>query len=242
MTRTMTALAFAPSLGPAGGAPALTFNWEVWEALPLRTLETIGQSLLASVFVFIIGLPIGALVFVTEPGGLRPQPLVHRVTAFVVNVGRSIPFIVLMFLLFPVTRWIAGTTIGWRALSVPLAIGCIPFFARVAENALRGVGQGKVEAALMVGASRFQVVTGVLLRESLPVLVGGITVTEITLIGYSAITGAVGGGGLGALGYNYGYSRYMFDVMFAVTIVFFLIIQLVQMLGDFTQRKLDHTR
>jgi D-methionine transport system permease protein len=218
------------------------FHWDVLETLPGRTFETIGQSLLASAVVLIIGLPIGVLVYVTEPGGLRPQPFIHRLTSFVVNIGRSVPFIVLMFLLIPVTRFIAGTSIGWRALAVPLAIGCIPFFARVAENGLRGVGKGKVEAALMVGASRLQVITGVLLRESLPVLVGGITVTEVTLIGYSAITGAVGGGGLGSLAYNYGYSRYMFDVMFAVTIVFFVIVQAVQMLGDYAQRKLDHTR
>jgi D-methionine transport system permease protein len=220
---------------------AITIHWDVWATLPGRTLETIGQSLLASIVVLVVGLPIGVLVYVTEPGGLRPQAVIHRVTAFVVNFGRSVPFIILMFLLFPVTRLIAGTTIGWRALAVPLALGCIPFFARIAENALRGVSKGKVEAALMVGASRLQVITGVLLRESLPAIIGGITVTEITLIGYSAITGAVGGGGLGSLGYNYGYSRFMFDIMFAVTIVFFLIIEVVQMTGDWAQRKLDHT-
>ncbi|MDR0433388.1 MAG: ABC transporter permease [Bifidobacteriaceae bacterium] len=221
---------------------ALEINWDVWQTLPGRTLETLGQTLLASLVVLLIGLPIGVLVHVTEPGGLRPQVVVHRITTFIVNVGRSVPFIVLMFLLIPVTRWIAGTSIGWRALSIPLAIGCIPFFARIAENALRGVGKGKVEAALMVGASRLQVITGVLLRESLPGLVGGITVTEVTLIGYSAITGAVGGGGLGSLAYNYGYSRYMFDVMIIVTVVFFVIVQVVQMAGDLAARRLDHTR
>ncbi|MDR1294704.1 MAG: ABC transporter permease [Bifidobacteriaceae bacterium] len=220
----------------------LDFHWTVWETLPGRTLETVGQTLLSSLVVFLVGLPIGVLVYVTEPGGLRPQAIVHRITAFIVNVGRSVPFIVLMFLLIPVTRFIAGTSIGWQALSIPLAIGCIPFFARIAENALRGVGKGKVEAALMVGASRLQVITGVLVRESLPSLVGGITVTEVTLIGYSAITGAVGGGGLGSLAYNYGYSRYMFDVMIAVTIVYFIIVQVVQMAGDFAVRRLDHTR
>jgi D-methionine transport system permease protein len=185
---------------------------------------------------------VGVLVYVTEAGGLRPQRVVHAVTAFVVNFGRAVPFIILMFLLMPVTRFIAGTTIGWQALAVPLAICGIPFFARIAENSLRGVSKGKIEAALMVGASRLQVVTGVLLRESLPALVGGVTVTEVTLIGYSAITGAVGGGGLGSLAYNYGYSRYMFDVMFIVTIAFFAIVQIVQPLGDLVARKLDHTR
>jgi D-methionine transport system permease protein len=157
-------------------------------------------------------------------------------------MGRSVPFIVLMIMLIPVTRFIAGTTIGWRALAVPLALGSIPFFARVAENALRGVSQGKIEAALMVGASRFQVITSVVLRESLPGLIGGVTVTEITLIGYSAITGTVGGGGLGSLAYNYGYSRFMIDVMIAVTIAFLAIIQVVQMAGDYAMRQLDHTR
>ncbi|QDB80886.1 ABC transporter permease [Georgenia sp. 311] len=195
---------------------------------------------LSTVITILLGLPLGLALVVTAPGGLRPAPALNTVLSVVVNVGRSIPFIILMVAILPLTRLLTGTTYGWRSAVVPLAVAAIPFFARLVENAVREVAPGKVEAAQMVGASRLGIVGGVLVREALPALVGGVTVTVITLISYSAMAGALGAEGLGALAVNHGYQRFQTDVMVVTVVVIIVLVQLIQMLGDRVVRLVDH--
>jgi len=208
-----------------------------WSAI----YQTLGQVIFAALIAFIVGLPIGLLAYVVSPTGLRPNRIAHAILSVIVSLGRAIPFIALLVLLLPVTRWVVGTTLGWYAEILPLALGAIPFYARLVENALFAVKPGKVEAALMVGASKSRVAFDVLVRESLPALVAAATVTVTTLTGYSMITGTIGGEGLGALLYNYGYSRYMLDVMIFVVIAAVIIVELFQVIGDAIVRLLDHT-
>jgi D-methionine transport system permease protein len=203
--------------------------------------QTLGQVCLSGLIAIIIGLPIGLLAYVVSPTGLRPTRWAHLILSFIVSLGRAIPFIALLVLLLPVTRWVVGTTLGWYAEILPLSLGAIPFYARLVENALFAVKPGKVEAALMVGASKSRVAIDVLVRESLPALVAAATVTVTTLTGYSMITGTIGGQGLGALLYNYGYSRFMIDVMIFVVIAAVIIVELFQLIGDLFVRILDHT-
>ncbi|MCL1841188.1 MAG: ABC transporter permease [Propionibacteriaceae bacterium] len=208
-----------------------------WSAI----YQTLGQVIFAALIAFIVGLPIGLLAYVVSPTGLRPNRIAHAILSVIVSLGRAIPFIALLVLLLPVTRWVVGTTLGWYAEILPLALGAIPFYARLVENALFAVKPGKVEAALMVGASKSRVAFDVLVRESLPALVAAATVTVTTLTGYSMITGTIGGEGLGALLYNYGYSRYMLDVMIFVVIAAVIIVESFQVIGDAIVRLLDHT-
>ncbi|WP_460306047.1 methionine ABC transporter permease [Actinocorallia aurea] len=186
------------------------------------------------------GLLIGVLLILTDRGGLAPCVPVNRVLGLVVNVGRSLPFIILMVAVLPLTRSIVGTTIGTEAAIVPLTIGAIPFFARLAETALREVDPGVVSAARAMGASRAQIVGKVLLREARPGLVAGLTVTVITLVGYSAMAGAIGGGGLGDLAIRYGYQRFETGTMIACVAVLVVLVQVIQMLGDLLVRRLSH--
>ncbi|WP_123670859.1 methionine ABC transporter permease [Actinocorallia herbida] len=186
------------------------------------------------------GLLLGVLLILTDRGGLAPCVPVNRVLGLVVNVGRSLPFIILMVAVLPLTRAVVGTTIGTEAAIVPLTIGAIPFFARLAETALREVDPGVVAAARAMGASRGQIVGKVLLREARPGLVAGLTVTVITLIGYSAMAGAIGGGGLGDLAIRYGYQRFETGTMIACVAVLVVLVQVIQMLGDLLVRRLSH--
>ncbi|GAA0963653.1 methionine ABC transporter permease [Actinocorallia libanotica] len=186
------------------------------------------------------GLALGVLLILTGRGGLLPCLPVHRVLGLVVNVGRSLPFIILMVAILPFTRMVVGTTIGTTAAIVPLTVGAIPFYARLAETSLREVDPAAVAAARAMGASRWQIVRKVLLREATPGLVAGLTITVITLIGYSAMAGAVGGGGLGDLAIRYGYQRFETDIMIACVVVLVVLVQLIQMLGDLLVRRLSH--
>ncbi|WP_324653419.1 methionine ABC transporter permease [Georgenia sp. H159] len=218
---------------------ALT-NRVITEQLPSATLETVWMTGLSSLFTVLLGLPLGLALVATSPGGLRPARAVNAALSVVVNVGRSFPFIILMIAILPLTRLLTGTTYGWRSAVVPLTLAAIPFFARLVETAVRDVSPGKVEAAQMVGASRLGIVGGVLVREALPALLGGVTVTVITLVGYSAMAGALGAGGLGALAVNHGYNRFQTDVMVVTVVVIIVLVQLLQMLGDLAVRLVDH--
>ncbi|MCD0451862.1 ABC transporter permease [Actinocorallia sp. API 0066] len=186
------------------------------------------------------GLALGVLLVLTDRGGLAPSAPVNRVLGLVVNIGRSLPFIILMIAVIPLTRALVGTTIGTAAAIVPLTIGAIPFYARLAETALREVDPGVVAAARAMGASRRQIVGKVLLREARPGLVAGMTVTVITLVGYSAMAGAIGGGGLGDLAIRYGYLRFETGTMIACVAVLIVLVQVIQMLGDLVVRRLSH--
>jgi D-methionine transport system permease protein len=208
----------------------------VWEAT-LQTLTMVGVAMLITVP---IGLLLGVLLLLTDRGQPLAQPVVNRLLAFVVNVGRSIPFIILLVAIIPFTRAVVGTTIGTTAAIVPLAVATIPFFARIVETALREVPVGLVEAALAAGASRRQVVTKVLIPEAVAPLVSGVTITTIGVIGYSAMAGAVGGGGLGDVAIRYGYQRYETDVTVAVVVVLVVVVQVLQFVGDRLSRRLSH--
>ncbi|MEU8037124.1 methionine ABC transporter permease [Streptosporangium sp. NPDC049078] len=214
-------------------------TWE--EMLPLL-LESTGQTvqmvLWSTLFTVILGLPLGVALVATDRGGLFPSPALNRVLGLIVNIGRSLPFIVLMIAILPLTRLIVGTTIGTIASVVPLTLGAAPFFARLVETALREVGRDRVQAAQAMGAGRVTIVGKVLLPEAMPGLVAGLTVTVVALISYSAMAGAIGGGGLGDLAIRYGYQRFETTLMIVTVVVLVVVVQLVQSLGDTVARRL----
>ncbi|GIF36771.1 methionine ABC transporter permease [Actinoplanes xinjiangensis] len=210
---------------------------EVFELLTGGLRETAWMVGVSALLTAVGGLLLGVLLVLTDKGRLRP---VNVVLGAIVNVGRSLPFIILLVAVIPFTRAIVGTTIGTDAAIVPLTIGAIPFFARIVESALREVPPDVVAAATAMGATRRQIVGKVLLREALPGLVAGLTITVIALVGYSAMAGVVGGGGLGDLAIRYGYQRFETEVMIATVIALVVFVQLVQMVGDLLVRRLSH--
>lgn len=215
--------------------PAITTA--LWPAL-LETLLMVGVSAVATV---LVGLPVGVVLFVTQPGGLAQNRAANVVLGgIVVNITRSIPYAILMLSLIPLTRLLVGTSIGPLAASVSLTIASVPFFARLVEASLREVLQGKVDAAHAMGSTRLQTVTKVLLPEALPSLVANVTTTVVALIGYSAMAGLIGGGGLGRLAYNYGYQRFQPEVMAVILVILVLLVQFVQLAGDALVRRVDH--
>lgn len=216
-------------------------NPAIQKALPSAIVETLIMVGISSLFTVLIGLPLGVILYVTQKGGMGENRPLHLIlSSIIVNITRSIPYAILMLALIPFTRWIVGTSLGPLAASVSLAIAAIPFFARLVETALREVHPGKLDAAHAMGSTKMQSVTKVLIPEAMPGLVAGITTTIVTIIGYSAMAGLVGGGGLGRLAYNYGFQRYQPDVMIITVVVIVILVQAVQYLGDLISRKVDH--
>ncbi len=209
---------------------------QLWPA----TLETLYTTFWATLFTVIFGLLVGVAAVLTSPGGLAPSAWLHRVLGVIINVGRSIPYIILAFLLMNVTRFVVGSYIGWKAAVFTLTIAAIPFFARIVETALLQVDGGKIEAARMMGATRTRIMFDVVVREALPALIQSTTVLIITLISYGAMAGAIGGGGLGQLAMNHGFQRNQVDVTVITVVVIILIVQAVQMAGDMLSRLVDH--
>lgn len=208
------------------------FAGSLWE-----TLLMVGISGLAG---SVIGIPLGVLLRLTDRGGVLQNAGINRVVGGVVNAVRSTPFIILLVAIIPFTRLIAGSSIGTAAAVVPLTIAAAPFIARLVEASLREVDHGLVEAAQAMGASTWQIVFKVLLPEALPGIVAGFTITLVSLTGYSAMAGAIGGGGLGDLGIRYGYQRFLPEIMLAVVVVLIAFVQAVQSLGDWAVRRLSH--
>jgi len=206
------------------------------------TLDTLYMVIFATLLTIAIGLPLGVLLFVSRPQGLAPSPKINLLLGTVVNIGRSLPFIVLLIALIPLTRLIVGTTLGSTASIVPITFGAIPFFARIVENALDEVDAGRIEAIQAMGGNLRHLVFTVLLPEALPSLVAGITLAIVMLIGFSSMAGAIGGGGLGDLAIRYGYQRFNNQVMIATIVVLVIIVQLVQSAGDRLVRSLAHRR
>jgi D-methionine transport system permease protein len=202
----------------------------------LETLVMVGVSTALSA---LCGLPLGVVLVVTSRGHILERPTVNRALGAVVNAARSTPFIILLVAIIPLTRLLVGTSIGTAAAIVPLTLAAIPFVARLVEASLREVDPGLVEAAQAMGATPRQIVTKVLLPEALPGIAGGLTITVVSLVGYSAMAGAVGGGGLGDLGIRYGYQRFQPEVMAAVVVVLIVLVQAVQSAGDRAVRRLD---
>lgn len=216
-------------------------NDETVDLIWTATLETLRMVGIAMVITIPLGLLLGVLLLLTARGAPLQQPLVNRLLGLIVDIGRSVPFIILLVALIPFTRAVVGTTIGTTAAIVPLTVATIPFFARIVEVSLREVPRGLIEAAQSAGASDRQVVTKVLVPEALPSLVSGATITTIGVLGYSAMAGAVGGGGLGDVAIRYGYQRYETDVTIATVVVLVVLVQLIQLTGDLLSRRLSHT-
>ncbi|TFV52849.1 methionine ABC transporter permease [Blastococcus sp. TF02A-35] len=217
-------------------------DWtRIYPQLLDATWETLYMVGVAALITVLLGVPLGVLLTVTAPGGLAPRPALNRLLGLVVNLGRALPFIILLVLVAPVTRGIVGTTIGSTAAIVPLTIGAIPFLARLVETSLREVAAGKVEAAMSMGARRRDVVRTVLLPEALPSLVAGVTVTVVALISYSAMAGAVGGGGLGDFAIRFGYQQFRTDITLATVVLLLVVVQALQWAGDRWARSLAHT-
>lgn len=203
------------------------------------TLDTLRMVAIAGLIGSLIGLPIGIFLATSGKGELFPAPAVNRIVGLVVNATRSTPFIILVVAIIPFTRLVTGTSIGTKAAIVPLTVATIPFFARLVEAAIRDIDKGLIEAARAMGATPMQIVVKVLLAEARPALMLALTMTIVSLIGYSAMVGAVGGGGLGDLGIRYGYQRFMPDVMLVVVVVLIVLVQLVQSAGDRLARHFD---
>ncbi|PZO67474.1 MAG: DL-methionine transporter permease subunit [Paracoccus denitrificans] len=204
------------------------------------TLQTIYMVVISGLIATVIGLPLGVFLATSKRGELLSAPVVNAALGLIVNAMRSVPFIILVVAIIPLTRLIAGTSIGTTAAIVPLTLAAAPFIARIVETSIREVDGGLIEAARAMGAAPGQIISKVLLPEALPGIVLGLTLAIVSLIGYSAMVGAVGGEGLGDLGIRYGYQRFMPDVMLAVVVILIVLVQAVQSLGEFIARRLDH--
>ncbi len=202
--------------------------------------ETIVMVGISGVVGALIGVPMGVYLRLSDEGGVLQNRVANTVVGGIVNAVRSTPFIILLVAIIPMTRFITGSSIGTAAAVVPLTIAAAPFVARLVEASLREVDHGLIEAALAMGATTRQIVLKVLLPEALPGIVAGLTITFVSLTGYSAMAGAIGGGGLGDLGIRYGYQRFLPEIMLAVVLVLILFVQAVQSLGDWAVRKLSH--
>ncbi|HHU89615.1 MAG TPA: ABC transporter permease [Clostridiaceae bacterium] len=202
-------------------------------------LETLYMTIVSTVMAYVIGLPVGMLLAVTDKEGIRPSPAINRIVGGIVNVLRSVPFIILLVAVMPVTRLIAGTSIGSTATVVPLVIAAAPFVARLVESSVKEVDRGVIEASLSMGASTMEVVCKVLLPEAKPSLIVGAAIATTTILGYSAMSGFVGGGGLGNIAINYGYYRSQTDIMLVMVIILVLIVQIFQEIGNAISTKCD---
>lgn len=213
---------------------------KMWELVALSTFETLYMGFVATLLAVVVGLPIGFIAFLTGKGEILEHKGLHQILDVVINIGRSVPFIILLVVLLPFTRLLVGTTLGTTAAIVPLSVSAIPFFARLTANALLEIPSGLTEAAKSMGATNWQVVTKFYLPESLPILINGITLTLVALIGYSAMAGAVGGGGLGNLAISYGEHRNMVYVKWIATIIIVAIVMISQKVGDNLAKRYDH--
>ena len=214
---------------PAATAEALDI---LKTEMPLATWETIYVTILATLFAVIIGLPLGVLLVVGEKDGIRPLPAPFmQALNLIINLLRSVPFLILMILVFPLTRFIVGTVVGTVASIVPLVIAAFPFVARLVDASLREVDQNVLEAAVSMGASPWQIIRKVMIPESVPSLISSLTTAIITILGYSAMSGIIGGGGLGKIAINYGYYRYKYLVMLIAVILLIAIVQIFQSIG-----------
>ena len=201
--------------------------------------ETLYMTFVSALFAYVLGLPLGVALIITDQNGLRPMKPLNAVLGWIVNIGRSIPFVILMLAIAPFTRLIVGKAFGTTATIVPLVVAAAPFVARMVEQSLSEIDHGVVEAARTMGASTFQIVWKVLLPESVPSLIRGVAVTVITLVGYSAMAGALGGGGLGDIAVRYGMHRYQYDVMMLTLVLIIVIVQVIQVLFDIVAKRID---
>ena len=201
--------------------------------------ETVFMTFYSTIFSVILGFILAVILTISAEDGLRPNKIIYKVLDVIINILRSFPFIILMVFIIPLTRAIVGTSIGKEAAIVPLTFAAAPFVARIIESSLREVDKGVIEAAKSFGASDFQIIFKVMLKEAVPSIVSGLTLTIISIIGYSAMAGTVGGGGLGYLAVSYGYQRFQKDVMIVTVIILIIIVQAFQRLGNYLYKKLN---
>lgn len=199
--------------------------------LPLQIWNTVYMVFTSTFFALLFGLPLGIVLMITDRGQMKENIFLYKMLETVVNIGRSFPFAILMIALIPLTRWIVGTSLGTTASIVPLTIAAAPFLARLVENSLKEVDQHILEAAIVMGSNTWQMITKVLLPEALPSLISGITLTIVSLIGYTAMAGLVGGGGLGQVAVQYGYLRFNTFIMVVTVILLILLVQIIQWIG-----------
>ncbi len=202
--------------------------------------DTLLMLVISTAIAYVFGIIIGVILYVTAPGGLKPRPVLNAVLGWIVNMARSIPFIILLVAMMPATRAIVGTTIGVRGVVPPLVASATPFVARMVEQSLAEVPRDSIEAALSCGASIPRIVISALLPEALPSIVRGVSITLIAVLGYTAIAGAVGAGGLGDIAIRYGYYRYEDEVMIVTVVLLIILVQLIQTIGDLVAKKIDH--
>lgn len=206
---------------------------EIWEA----SKDSLHMLFASLFFTIIFGLIIGIILFITSRKQMLQQPLVYGVLSFIVNILRSVPFVILMIMIMPVTKWLTGTSLGVEGSIPPLVVAATPFFARLVETSLREVDRGVIEAAQAMGASKLDIVRRVLLSEARPGLMAAVTITAVTLVSYTAMSGVIGGGGLGDLALRYGYQRFQTDVMLVTVVLLIVLVQLLQMAGDALVRR-----
>lgn len=215
----------------------MVFNM-IWTS----TLETLYMVFFSTIFSMVIGFPIGILLVVTKEGNILERPTLNKILEVCINTLRSFPFIILMICVFPLSRIIVGTTIGVNAAIVPLSISAAPFVARMVEGALNEIDKGLIEASSSMGASNFTIIFKVMIPETLPHLIHGLTVTVISLIGYSAMAGTIGAGGLGDLAIRFGYQRFKTDIMIYSVIVIIVLVQLIQSFGNYLVYRVKKNR
>jgi D-methionine transport system permease protein len=201
--------------------------------------ETLYMTVLSTVLAYLLGLPLGVLLVTSEKNGILPMPKLNKVLNLIVNIVRSVPFLILMIAVIPFTRFIIGTTIGSTATAVPLVIGAAPFIARLVESSIKEVDKGVIEAAVSMGCSPLQIICKVMIPEAVPSLIMGAAIVTTTILGYSAMAGAVGGGGLGDLAIRYGYYRYQNDIMIVTVVLLVVLVQVVQEIGMKIAKKQD---
>lgn len=212
----------------------------VWGDIGQATLDTLVMLGASLALTILLGVPLGVLLFLTDRGQLAQSGWINRTLGVVVNILRSIPFVILLIVMIPLTLLIVGTSLGVAGAIPPLVVGAAPFYARLVEQALRDVPRATIEATQAMGASRWQIVTKALLPEALPGLVSGATVTAVALVSFTAMAGVVGAGGLGDLAIRYGYQRFQTDVMLVTVTLMVLLVQIIQLGGDWLARRVDH--
>ena len=218
------------------------FNSATINMILLGIGETLLMVIVSTLFGYLFGLPLGIALYITNKDGIKPNNKIYRLLDIIVNIGRSIPFLILLILILPFTRLVVGKTYGTAATIVPLTISAIPFIGRMVESSLKEVDKGVIEAAQAMGATTLQIITKVLLVEARPSLINGVTICLGTIVGYSAMAGAVGGGGLGDIAIRYGYYRYQTDIMIVTVIIIVLLVQLFQWIGSRLSIKLDRRK
>ena len=215
---------------------------KIWALVQQGTIDTLYMTIPSAFFAYLLGLPLGILLVITQKGHIKANPAFNASLGSVVNFLRSIPFIILLVMLFPVTRFVMGSAIGTRSIIFPLVISAFPYVARMVENSLNEVDHGLIEAAQSMGSSTMEIILKVLLPEALPSLVNGAAICVTTILAYTAMAGAAGGDGLGKIAITYGLNRREYGVMYAASVALVLLVQIIQMIGTWLTQALDHKR